>query len=191
MSVSLQSEAIDVAAEYVQLVGDSPGAAVATFTGYVRNHSDAHAVTELELEHYPEMARKVLENLGQSAAKRFGLSNWRIVHRFGRLAVSETIVWVGAVADHRGEAISACELMMDTLKTDAPFWKREQGPAGEQWVANRDSDTERRARWQSGDVQRSFVTYAAARLPCRSPRAMSASGMSVKTVATFITSTRR
>ena len=110
-------------------------------------------MSELELEHYPEMARKVLENLGQSAAERFGLSSWRIVHRFGRLAVSETIVWVGAVADHRGEAISACELMMDTLKTDAPFWKREQGPAGEQWVASRDSDTERRARWQSGEAQ--------------------------------------
>ena len=153
MSVSLKSEAIDVAAEYAELIGDQPGAAVATFTGHVRGHAEGQAVTALELEHYPEMARKILENLGQSAAERFGLSNWRIVHRFGRLAVSETIVWVGAVADHRGEAISACELMMDTLKTDAPFWKREQGPAGEQWVASRDSDTERRARWQSGDAQ--------------------------------------
>ena len=110
-------------------------------------------MTELELEHYPEMARKVLSDLGQLAAERFGLRNWRIVHRFGLLAVSETIVWVGAVADHRGEAISACELMMDTLKTDAPFWKREQGPAGEQWVASRDSDIARRARWQSGEAQ--------------------------------------
>ena len=82
MSVSLQSETIDVAAEYTQLVGDRPGAAVATFTGYVRDHSDQHAVAELELEHYPEMARKVLEDLGQSTAARFGLSNWRIVHRF-------------------------------------------------------------------------------------------------------------
>ena len=153
MSVALQREAIDVAAEYTQLVGDRPGAAVVTFTGYVRDHSDQHAVTELELEHYPEMARKVLWDLGQLAAERFGLSNWRIVHRFGPLAVSETIVWVGAVADHRGEAISACELMMDTLKTDAPFWKREQGPAGEQWVASRDSDIARRARWQSGEAQ--------------------------------------
>lgn len=153
MSVALQSEAIDVAAEYTQLVGDRPGAAVVTFTGYVRDHSDQHAVTELELEHYPEMARKVLWDLGQLAAERFGLSNWRIVHRFGPLGVSETIVWVGAVADHRGEAISACELMMDTLKTDAPFWKREQGPAGEQWVASRDSDIARRARWQSGEAQ--------------------------------------
>ena len=148
--MSLQSEAIDVAAEYAQLVGDSPGAAVATFTGYVRDHSDQHAVTDLELEHYPEMARKVLEDLGQSAAERFGLSSWRIVHRFGRLAVLETIVWVGAVADHRGEAISACELMMDTLKTDAPFWKREQGPEGAHWVATRAQDGERRARWGQG-----------------------------------------
>ena len=152
MSVSLQSETIDVAAEYIQLVGDRPGAAVATFTGYVRDHSDQHAVTELELEYYPEMARKVLEDLGQLVAERFELSNWRIVHRFGSLAVSETIVWVGAVADHRGQAISACELMMDTLKTDAPFWKRERGPAGEQWVASRDSDMARRARWRSGEA---------------------------------------
>ena len=150
MSVVLQSEPIDVASEYAGLVGNAPGAAVATFTGYVRNHSDQNAITELELEHYPDMAKKVLEELGQSAAQRFGLSSWRIVHRFGSLAVSETIVWVGAIADHRGEAISACELMMDTLKTDAPFWKREQGPLGEQWVASRDSDAERRARWEEG-----------------------------------------
>ena len=71
----------------------------------------------------------------------------------GLLAVAETIVWVGAVADHRGQAISACEYMMDTLKTDAPFWKREQGPAGEQWVASRASDSERRARWQAREAQ--------------------------------------
>lgn len=152
MSVALQREAIDVAAEYAQLIGDSPGAAVATFTGYVRDHSDQHAVTELELEHYPEMALKVLEDLGRSAGERFGLSSWRIVHRYGRLAVGETIVWVGAVANHRGEAISACELIMDTLKTDAPFWKREQGSAGERWVASRDKDAQRRARWQSEET---------------------------------------
>ena len=73
MSVSLQAEAIDVAAEYAQLVGDPPGAAVATFTGYVRDHSAERSVATLELEHYPEMARKVLKDLGQSAAERFGL----------------------------------------------------------------------------------------------------------------------
>ena len=147
MSVALQSEAIDVAAEYTQLVGDCPGAAVVTFTGYVRDHSDQNAVTELELEHYPEMARKVLWDLGQLAAERFGLSNWRIVHRFGPLAVSETIVWVGAVADHRGEAISACELIMDTLKTDAPFWKAEERDGKTSWVDARDSDSAARDKW--------------------------------------------
>ncbi len=150
MSVSLQAEPIDVAAEYAALVGETPGAAVATFTGYVRDHTGDKAVGALELEHYPEMALTVLQGLGQQAVKRFGLSNWRIVHRFGLLPVSEMIVWVGAVADHRGEAISACEFMMDTLKTDAPFWKREQGPEGAHWVATRAQDGERRARWGQG-----------------------------------------
>jgi molybdopterin synthase catalytic subunit len=149
MTVSIQREPIDVASEYAQLVGPQPGAAVATFTGYVRDHSDAHAVSQLELEHYPEMAQKVLMALGERAADQFGLSRWRIVHRYGLLDVAETIVWVGAVADHRGEAISASELMMDTLKTDAPFWKREQGPDGQVWVASKAVDQNRRARWRS------------------------------------------
>ena len=148
MSVSLQAEAIDVAAEYAQLVGDRPSAAVATFTGYVRDHSDERPVATLELEHYPEMAQRVLAELGEKAASRYGLSRWRIVHRFGMLGVAESIVWVGAVADHRGDAISACELMMDSLKTDAPFWKREEGQGGAQWVASRASDAQRRARWR-------------------------------------------
>ena len=148
MSVSLKSGAIDVAAEYAELIGDQPGAAVATFTGHVRGHAEGQAVTTLELEHYPEMAQKVLMALGETAAERFKLIRWRIVHRFGTLAVMDSIVWVGAVAEHRGEAIAACEFMMDTLKTDAPFWKREQGVAGEQWVARRDIDTLRKERWQ-------------------------------------------
>ena len=147
MAVSLQADAIDIAAEYAALVGKTPGAAVATFTGYVRDHSGENPVGVLELEHYPEMALKVLTDLGQQARERFSLHRWRIVHRFGSLPVGETIVWVGAVADHRGEAISACEFMMDVLKTDAPFWKREQGPGGDHWVANRERDSQRRDRW--------------------------------------------
>ncbi len=137
-----------MAAEYAELIGDQPGAAVATFTGYVRGHAEGAAVTALELEHYPEMAQKVLMTLGETAAERFKLTRWRIVHRHGSLAVSDSIVWVGAVAEHRGEAISACEFMMDTLKTDAPFWKREEGVAGDKWVAQRGIDTRRRERWQ-------------------------------------------
>ncbi len=149
MSVSIQREAIDAAVEYDGLVGESPGSAVATFTGYVRNHSEDREVRALELEHYPEMAYKVLEDLGFQAVRQFGLSNWRIVHRYGELKVEESIVWVGAMANHRGEAISACEFMLDTLKTDAPFWKREIGPSGEYWVNSRAIDQRRRARWHS------------------------------------------
>ena len=137
-----------MAAEYAELIGDQPGAAVATFTGHVRGHAEGAAVTALELEHYPEMAQKVLMTLGETAAERFKLTRWRIVHRHGSLAVSDSIVWVGAVAEHRGEAIAACEFMMDTLKTDAPFWKREEGVAGDKWVAQRGIDTRRRERWQ-------------------------------------------
>ena len=147
MTVSVQAEPINIGDEYAALVGDAPGAAVATFTGYVRDHTGDNPVSVLHLEHYPEMAVKVLQSLGQEALARFGLLEWRIVHRFGSLSVGETIVWVGAVADHRGEAISACEFMMDTLKTDAPFWKREQGPGGDHWVTNRERDSERRDRW--------------------------------------------
>ena len=147
MSVSLQAEPIDIGGEYAALVDDTPGAAVATFTGYVRDHSGENLVGVLELEHYPEMALKVLKDLGQQATDRFSLRRWRIVHRFGSLPVGETIVWVGAVADHRGEAIGACEFMMDVLKTDAPFWKREQGPGGDHWVTNRERDSQRRDRW--------------------------------------------
>ena len=151
MTVSVQAEPINIGDEYAALVGDAPGAAVATFTGYVRDHTGDNPVSVLHLEHYPEMAIKVLQSLGQEALARFGLLEWRIVHRFGSLSVGETIVWVGAVADHRGEAISACEFMMDTLKTDAPFWKREQSTEGTHWVASRGQDEQRRVRWKQGE----------------------------------------
>lgn len=151
MTVSVQAEPINIGDEYAALVGDAPGAAVATFTGYVRDHTGDNPVSVLHLEHYPEMAVKVLQSLGQEALARFGLLEWRIVHRFGSLSVGETIVWVGAVADHRGEAISACEFMMDTLKTDAPFWKREQSTEGTHWVASRGQDEQRRVRWKLGE----------------------------------------
>ena len=151
MTVSVQAEPINIGDEYAALVGDAPGAAVATFTGYVRDHTGDSSVSVLHLEHYPEMAVKVLQSLGQEALARFGLLEWRIVHRFGSLSVGETIVWVGAVADHRGEAISACEFMMDTLKTDAPFWKREQSTEGTHWVASRGQDEQRRVRWKQGE----------------------------------------
>lgn len=147
MTVTVQATAFSPAAEYEALIQISPGAAVATFAGFVRDFSDSGAVSTLELEHYPGMAERVLEELGERAAERFGLRGWRIIHRHGLMSVGEVIVWVGTVSDHRGEALAACEFIMDTLKTDAPFWKRESGVDGTRWVSAKTADTVRRARW--------------------------------------------
>ena len=149
MSVSIQRESIEISLEYDRLVGEAPGGAVATFTGYVREQTDDNLVASLEIEHYPEMAIRILEDLGRSAADFFNLDKWRIAHRFGELSVAENIVWVGTVASHRGNALSACEFIMDSLKTDAPFWKREKGPAMHRWVMPRGTDQLRRKRWDT------------------------------------------
>ena len=149
MTATIQQHPIDVGHEYNDMVEMAPGAAVATFTGYVREWSSDQAITVLELEHYPEMASKTLDIIGSRAAKEFNLKKWRIVHRFGRLRVLETIVWVGSIAEHRGDAISGCDFIMDVLKTDAPFWKREHGPNGTRWVTNRNIDQQRRSRWET------------------------------------------
>lgn len=147
MSVVIQAGAFGATREYDSLVEAHPGAAVVTFTGYVRDFSGQRPVETLELEHYPGMAERVLEALGVEASRRFGLRGWRIVHRYGCLAVAEPIVWAGVVADHRADAFAACEFVMDALKTDAPFWKREHGQGQSSWVAARITDDERRARW--------------------------------------------
>lgn len=146
--VLVQSDTFDVEIEYRRLVGEYPGSAVVTFAGYVRDHCDSGAVVALELEHYPEMTESILESLGQQAEIRFGLRAWRIVHRFGTLSRSDPIVWVGVVAEHRTEAFQGCQFIMDTLKTDAPFWKREHLADGSAcWVASQYQDEQRRAQW--------------------------------------------
>ena len=147
MSVSVQSSTFSVANEYECLLGQAPGAAVSTFSGYVRDHSALGRVDRLHLEHYPGMAEVVLRDVGISASERFKLLGWRIIHRYGALSVDDIIVWVGTVAHHRAEAMSACEFIMDRLKTDAPFWKHESGADGESWVAAAASDSARRRRW--------------------------------------------
>ncbi len=148
MQVFIQKDNFDVDAHYDLLVRAFPGAAVVTFTGYVREYSEQGDVTGLELEHYPEMTQRRLQGLGEEAAARFTLKTWRIVHRYGKLDASDPIVWVGVVADHRGAAFDGCQFIMDTLKTDVPFWKREHLANGTaQWVDAKDEDTKRRKRW--------------------------------------------
>ncbi len=126
-----------------------PDAAVATFAGFVRDFNDEGRVDGLYLECYVEMATHVLNDLGNTAQQRFGLRAWQIVHRYGEMETSEPIVFVATSAGHRGEAFAACEFVMDTLKTDAPFWKREHSDDGGQWVTVKAVDKDRRARWST------------------------------------------
>jgi len=148
-TVVVQKEVFDATEQYDRLLQECPGAAVVTFTGYVRDHCDTGGVGQLELEHYPGMTESVLEELGRRAKQRFNLKAWRIIHRYGVLDVNEPIVWTAVIADHRSAAFDACQFLMDSLKTDAPFWKREHMADGSaNWVAAKNSDSERSKRWQ-------------------------------------------
>lgn len=122
--------------------------AVATFTGYVRSHNDGDSVATLELEHYPGMTEKAIGTIVEEARQRFSLLGVRVIHRVGRLCPGDRIVFVGVAGTHRGDAFAACELIMDYLKTRAPFWKKELTPGGERWVDARASDDTAAARWR-------------------------------------------
>lgn len=142
--IRVQREDFDLAEEIARLEA-AEGGGVATFSGNVR--SDGGLVA-LELEHYPAMTGQALADIAADAAQRWPLLALTVIHRFGRLAPGEHIVFVGAAAAHRGEAIAAMQFVIDWLKTDAPFWKREQFGSGEaQWVEPRPADDEARDKW--------------------------------------------
>jgi len=151
VSVTVQREPFDGALEYASLTSlGHPAAAV--FSGFVRDYGYLGDVSVLELEHYPGMTERVLSDIGNEAAHRFELLNWRIIHRYGALNSGEPIVWVGATAQHRSNAFSACEFMTDYLKTKAPFWKKEISAEGHSsWVGALEQDTMRQQRWEEVD----------------------------------------
>ena len=122
--------------------------ATACFTGYVRRDPERPQLSGLAIEFYPGMTEKSIEATLSEAAARWPLQCAQVVHRFGPLAVGERIVWVGVASAHRAAAFSACEFIMDTLKTSAPLWKRELGLPGEPWVEARKNDDARAARWE-------------------------------------------
>ncbi|MBK4216188.1 molybdenum cofactor biosynthesis protein MoaE [Paracoccus caeni] len=144
MPARIQPQPFDLAAE---LRGFGQGAgAVVTFSGLVRD--DTGQMTALEIEHYPGMTERALADFGAGAALRFGLADWLIIHRYGRLSVGEPIMMVATAARHRRAAFDAADYLMDWLKSRAPFWKREIGPDGEgEWVAAKDSDEAALDRW--------------------------------------------
>ncbi len=158
--VHIQHEDFDLSREVARLrEGDLRVGAVCTFVGTVR---DTRALTgqpgdevqAMALEHYPGMTEKAIEAMIDEAHRRFDFYQARVVHRIGRLLPSDQIVLVAVTSAHRGESFKACEFLMDYLKTQAPFWKKEQTPAGAQWVDARVSDDAALARWgiQSGNA---------------------------------------
>lgn len=121
--------------------------AVVSFVGYMRDFNDGQAVARMFLEHYPGMTEKALQAIEAQARERWPLLHVHILHRVGDLAPGEPIVFVGVSSAHRQAAFSACDFIMDYLKTRAPLWKKEQGAEGAHWVDGRDSDQQAAARW--------------------------------------------
>lgn len=146
--VSVQSADFDLAAEIDALrAGNSAIGAVCSFIGTVRDRNGDAAVSAMELEHYPGMTEKAIESMIDAAHERFDILGARVVHRVGRLEALEQIMMVAVVSAHRGESFRACEFLMDYLKTQAPFWKKEETSEGARWVDARVADDAALARW--------------------------------------------
>jgi molybdopterin synthase catalytic subunit len=146
--VSIQTADFDVGQEQARLrAGDGRVGAVCTFLGTVRDRNGGDAVSSMELEHYPGMTEQAIEAMIDQAMARFDIIAARVIHRVGLLQPTDQIVWVGVSSAHRGQSFQACEFLMDYLKTQAPFWKKEQTPQGAHWVDARESDDAALARW--------------------------------------------
>ena len=146
--ISIQTEDFDVGAEYQALRASGPGTgAIATFSGLVRDSGDMSGVTGLFLEHYPGMTEAVIQGLIDEASRRWDVRMARVIHRVGRLSLTDQIVFVGVCSAHRGDAFSACQYIMDALKTSAPFWKKEIAGDDEHWVEQKASDLKRSQGW--------------------------------------------
>lgn len=148
MPIRVQTSDFDISAELALLRAGNPGVgAVVSFTGTVRDMNEGAGVAEMELEHYPGMTEKALTNIVAQAQARWEIFDALVIHRVGPLKPLEQIVLVAVTSAHRGEAFAACEFIIDYLKTQAPFWKKEQTPAGARWVDARVSDDQALAKW--------------------------------------------
>jgi molybdopterin synthase catalytic subunit len=152
LQVIVQEADFDTAALQQSLLeGAAAEGAVATFTGYVRGEHNGRPVQAMLLEHYPGMTEQSITAIAQQAAQRWPLLAASVVHRVGTLPAGDQIVWVGAAAAHRQEAFSACEFIMDYLKTRAPFWKKEFSGDRGQWVEARAADLDKANSWNPGE----------------------------------------
>ena len=152
MKIELRSKPFDPLLElgfYQAGLSELPGryGATAIFIGTMRDYNEDETVRRMTLEHYPGMTEKSLEALVEEARRRWSLIAVTVIHRVGRLMPGERIVFVGVASRHRADAFAACEFLIDRLKTEAPFWKKEETEGVARWVEARESDEKRARRW--------------------------------------------
>ena len=148
MTVRVQIEDFDTGYEICRLRNARKDiGAVVSFVGQVRDMNEGNQVSQLALEHYPGMTEKALEAIVEQAKSRWDIFDVLVIHRVGTLNPADQIVLVAVSSAHRGEAFKACEFVMDYLKTEAPFWKKEITPSGERWVEAKSTDDAARERW--------------------------------------------
>ncbi|MEK9711162.1 MAG: molybdopterin synthase catalytic subunit MoaE [Thalassolituus sp.] len=150
IKIVVSEDDFSIDAEYRSLSSNLPSCgAVVTFTGLVREFSERTGVVGMRLEHYPGMTEKALENICIKASERWDIQRGTVIHRIGDLKTEEQIVFVGVASAHREDAFEACRFIMDYLKTEAPFWKKELTDDGEFWVEAREKDQSARERWRT------------------------------------------
>lgn len=155
MAVRVQREDFDAGAEIAALRANDPRVgAVASFIGVARDTNDGERVAAMALEHYPGMTERALEDIVAQAKRRWNVIEILVIHRVGELKPLDQIVLVAVTGSHRGEAFAACEFVMDYLKTEAPFWKKESTQSGTRWVEARESDDAARDRWTERNAPR-------------------------------------
>ena len=148
MAIFVQAEDFDLSTEVAKLRAHSPKVgAIVSFVGVVRDLNEGLDVQSMELEHYPGMTEKALQEIVAEAQRRWALMECLVIHRVGLLKPLDQIVLVAVATAHRGEAFAACEFIMDYLKTQAAFWKKEQTPDGQRWVDARETDDAALAKW--------------------------------------------
>jgi molybdopterin synthase catalytic subunit len=142
MKVSVQSDDFDLSTEVIDISMNTRTGAVASFVGVVRD-------VPMTLEHYPGMTENAIKKIVEEARTRWQVLDYAVIHRYGDLQPGDQIVLVAIASSHRADAFAACQFIMDYLKTQAPFWKKEHHPEGARWVNALEADDEAAARWKS------------------------------------------
>ena len=141
MKVSVQSDDFDLSTEVIDISMNTRTGAVASFVGVVRD-------VPMTLEHYPGMTENAIKKIVEEARSQWQIMDYTVIHRYGELQPNDQIVLVAVASSHRGDAFAACQFIMDYLKTQAPFWKKEHHPDGARWVDARESDDQSAERWR-------------------------------------------